>query len=1114
MRGPALSKLLLAMKMTAFFLLVGLLHVSGKAVSQKINLTAGNMPLEKVLHNIKRQTGYLFLYDDKQINRLQPVSVDLKDASLQQALDACLKGLNLSYRIVERNVIIKPLPQPAVAQAAAVAAAPPVRGTVTSSDGLPLPGVTIKIKGKPAGTVTAADGTFTLTVEEGDVLQVSFLGYQSQEVTVSGSGPLNIQLQSQEQALKDIVVVGYGVQKKVSLTSSISQVTGEDLTRRPVSNIQQALQGAAPGVTILDNGGAPGRSGATIRVRGITTFNAGATAGVSGYDLSKNEPLVIVDGIEQRLSDINPDDIESISLLKDASSTAIYGSRATNGVVMVTTKRAKAGRLAVNYNFFYALQKSINNPEMMDLESYMREQVDAYTNAGVNVPARFSEQSINNWVNATDREKYPLPNVWYQEMLRVAPQMNHSLAVAGGSENFRARMSVRYADQQGILPNFNSKLKEIRVSTDFNAPHRMKFSADGNYRNNSSLSPANESTIYQYMLHGSLWAVPKYADGTYGLSPQGANPLMFAEIGGTNRQSIDYFTGNLKGEWEIINGLKLSIQYGERFMLSSGKEYTNAYTNRDKTTNIVRTVANNTLTETRNTLREYTLNNLLTYEKDFGGHNLKALAGYSQIGNTQTRLSAYRERFYNNDLGSIGQGANDGTKSNNGSDATFGLRSYFSRVNYSYRDKYLLEANARYDGSSRFTGSKQYGFFPSFSAGWRLSEESFWAPLKTVAGNVKLRGSWGVTGNQSVDLYSFYESLVLSSYTFGGAAVNGYRQLVLANPGLGWESTTQTDIGLDATLFKDKLSLTVDYYKKVTDDILLNLPIPSAVGLAAPPQNAGVVENKGLEVSLNYRNQAGALRYNLGGNFSINQNKVTDLKGTGPYITGSDTDPRYIIRVGLPINTLWGYTSDGLFQTQDEIDRYPHYAINTKPGDVKYIDRNNDGKIDAGDMAAIGNSFPKYTFAFNAGLEYKGFELNALFQGVADVDARLSGALAEMGVQEGFVSDIFTNNYWTPDRTNARFPRPVKSDLRNVMTSDRLVIDGSYLRLKNIQLLYTLPQQWTRNVLNSVKVYVAATNLFTISKLNEWNLDPEAGSGRLQYYPQTALYTIGCNIQF
>jgi len=675
-------------------------------------------------------------------------------------------------------------------------------------------------------------------------------------------------------------------------------------------------------------------------------------------------------------------------------------------------------------------------------------------------------------------------------------------------------MSVRYSDQDGIITNFNNKLKEVRVSTDFNASHRMKFSADANYRNSASLTPTNESSIYQYMLHGSLWAVPKYADGSYGLSPQGANPLMFAEIGGKNRQAIDYFTGNLKGEWEIIDGLKLSIQYGERFMLTGIKDYANAYTVKDKMTNIVRTVANNTLTETRNTLREYTLNNLLSYDKKMGNHNLRVLLGYSQIGNEQSNLSAYRERFYNNDQGSISQGADDGTKSNSGNDAAFGLRSYFSRVNYSYKDKYLLEANARYDGSSRFTGDKRYGFYPSFSAGWRLSEESFWAAIKPVVGDFKVRGSWGVTGNQSVGLYSFYEALYLSSYTFGGAAASGYRQTTLSNKDLGWESTRQTDIGFDASLLKDRLSVTFDYYKKVTNDILLNLPIPTVVGLTPPPQNAGAVENKGMELSLNYRNNSGALHYGFGGNFSINNNKVTDLKGTGPYITGSDTDPRYIIKVGLPINTLWGYKSDGLFQTQAEVDKYPHYAANTKPGDVKYLDLNQDGKIDAGDMTAIGNSFPKYSFAFNANLAYKGLELNVLFQGVADVDTRLSGALAEMGVQEGFVSNIFTNNYWTPEHTDARFPRPVKSDLRNVMTSDRLVIDGSYIRLKNIQLLYNLPQEWTRNLFSSVKVYVSATNLFTISKLNEWNLDPEAGSGRLQYYPQTALYTLGCNIQF
>lgn len=886
------------------------------------------------------------------------------------------------------------------------------------------------------------------------------------------------------------------------------------MARRPVSNIQQALQGLAPGVTVLDRGGAPGTSAATIRVRGITTFNINNSS-TSGYDLGKNDALVIVDGIEQRMQDINPDDIESLSVLKDAASTAIYGSRATNGVILITTKRAKAGKLTVNYNGYYAWQKSINKPRMMDIESYMREQVVAYTNAGVAVPARFTEASIQQYVNATDRYKYPMPNTWFSTMLKTAPQQNHSISLAGGNEVIKTRMSVRYQDQQGIVENYSSRLNEMRLNSDYNpAKTTLHFGGDLNYRNNYSVAPT--VAPFNTMLHGSLWAVPKYPDGTYGLSTQGNNPLMFDEIGGLSKQNIDYFTGSVKGDVELLKGLRFSSQFGARLMFTQQKNFTNSFTNTDKNTNITKTVANNSLTEVRNSLKEYTWNNLLTYEHDFGKHNLKALAGYSQIDNRQSFLSAYRERFYNNDITSIGQGSNDGTKSNSGSDVEYGLRSYFGRINYAFAEKYLLEVNGRYDGSSRFAGSKRYSFFPSFSAGWRVSQEGFFRPLLPVVNDLKVRGSYGKTGNQSVDLYSYYDALTATSYTFNGAPVQGYRQTTLANTNLGWESTTQLDLGLDAAFLDHRLSVTADYYRKLTSDILLNLDIPATVGLNAPPQNAGSVENKGVEININYNSKnTGAFRYNIGANFSYNENKVTDLKGTGPYITGSDIDPRYIIKVGLPINTLWGYQTAGLFQTQDEISKYPTLAANSKPGDVKYVDRNNDGKIDANDMTNIGISFPKYTFGLNAGFQYKGFELNLLIQGAAKVDTRLAGALAEMGNQEGFTHQIYAGNYWTPEHTNARFPRPIKYDLRNVATSDRLVIDASYVRLKNVQLGYHLPEHISKKALISRSmIYVSATNLFTISKLNEWNLDPEAESGRAVYYPQTSLFTVGLNLQF
>jgi TonB-linked SusC/RagA family outer membrane protein len=980
----------------------------------------------------------------------------------------------------------------------------------------PLEGVTVLIRGTTNQAFTDAQGAFVLKTGQQlpFKLSVSLVGYKTLELEAADS-VLNIELEAADQNLQDVVVVGYATQKKITLTSAVSQLNGAELTRRPVSNIQQALQGQLPGITVLDQGGSPGNSAATIRVRGITTFNTNSSS-TSGFNLNKNDALVIVDGAEQRLADLNPNDIESITVLKDAASTAIYGSRATNGVILVTTKQGRKGAAQFNYDGYYAWQRAVNRPVQMGIEDYMKEQQVAYSNAGLPVPSKFSDSSIAIWVNATDRYKYPLPNTWFQTMLRTAPQTSHSVSVSGGSETIRARLSMRYQDQEGIIKNYGNKIAEVRLNTDYNVSKKLSFNANVNYRYSYTHVPTVDPI--NNFLHGSLWAVPKYPNGTYGLSTQGNNPLMFDEIGGQTQDRNDYFTGIVQASWTIVKGLTLSSFFSGRAYFTQEKAFANAYTNKDSITGIVKTVANNSLTETRNNLREYTWNNLLTYQNSFGAHHVKLLAGYSQIDNVQTFLSAYRERFYNNDLQSISQGTNDATKSNSGYDAEFALRSYFGRINYDYAGKYLLEVNGRRDGSSKFTGDKQYGFFPSFSGGWVLSEEGFWARLKPAVQELKLRGSWGKTGNQSVDLYSYYPSLSLAGYDFGGQPVNGYRQTTLANKSLGWESTTQLDLGLDLAALGRKLTLTVDYYRKVTNDILLNLNIPATVGLAAPYQNAGSVENKGWEFGANYNGQSasGKFRYSIGGNFSINTNKVLDLKGTGPYITGSDIDPRYIIAQGLPINALWGYKTGGLFQTQAEIDAYKAtYAANTKPGDVKYLDLNQDGKIDANDMTVIGNSFPKYTFGLSTNFSYRNFDLNLLFQGAAKVDARISGALAEMGNQEGFTDEIYANDYWTPAHTDARFPRPVKYDLRNVATSDRLVINGSYVRLKNVQLAYNLPSALLQKMrVQKLRFYVAATNLFTISKLNEWHLDPETPSGRAVYYPQTALYTVGVNLQF
>lgn len=1097
------KKTALFMKLTSVLILGACLQASATSYAQEVSISQKNAPLEKIFREIRKQTGYNFIYTNEVLQRSSPVTLKVKNVNLKTLMDQCMINQPLSYRIDGNIVIIKPKTPSAKAITADTTIN--ISGAVKDSvSGKPMAGVTVQMRESTIGTATDEDGRFSLVLPRGAILEVSYLGYNRKTILVNGQSFLNISLSAANTGLNEVVVVGYGTQKKLSLTNSISQVEGREITKRPTYDVQQSLQGLAPGVTVLDQGGVPGRANATIRVRGVTS-------------LSNNDALVIVDGIEQRLSDINPADIASISILKDAASTSIYGSRAANGVILVTTKRGQAGKVTVNLNTSYSLQRTINNPRMMDTRDYMEEQAIAYQNAGSAVPEKFTEESIDTWVNATDRYKYPLPNTWFQTLFHVAPRFDNTLSVSGGNEKFKARLSARYMNQDGLIPNVQQNIREIRANADYKISDKISVSASVNERYDYSLTPHNIGNVLYYITSGSLWAVPKYPDGTYGLSTQGNNPLMFAELSGTDKQTTYFTIGEINASWEIIKGLKLSLQFGEHTNYYQESDYANTYTNTDSLKNITKVVTPNSLTETRTFLQEYTVNNLLNYETNIGKHGIKALLGYSEFSNQQTNISAYRQDFYNNDIHSIGQGANDGTKSNDGSNSAFGLRSFFGRFNYSYNDKYLIEANARYDGSSRFTGKNQYSFFPSFSAGWRISEENFWSSMKPAISELKLRGSWGQTGNQAVGLYSYYESLSPSTYTFGGEPITGYSPTTLSNQDITWETTDQTDIGMDIVALGN-LNLTLDYYSKRTSGILLTLPIPQTIGLAAPPQNAGVVSNKGLEIEIGYKNSVGKrFRYALNGNFTVNNNKILDLAGTGPYINGPDNglDPRYIDKVGLPIDAFWGYKTDGLFQSQEEIDNYPTYVANTKPGDVKYVDINNDGVINADDYTMIGTSFPKYTYGLNASVGYANFELNMLFQGAADVNTSLTGPMAEMGDNEGFTHEIYTNNYWTPDRPNARFPRPIKGDLHNRISSDMLMLNASYIRLKNIQLVYNLPESLMKSIfIDKASLYVSVSNLFTISPLNEWNVDPETPPGRVSNYPQTSLTTLGLNIQF
>lgn len=1081
-------------------------------LSQNITLSVENTQVRKVLSLIEKQTEIRFIYSSSSINTNHKIDLNVKNQKLDLVLKEILSPLDINYEVLENRILLKINPETKQLQSHTQEVSlekveTSIKGKVKDENGQAMPGVSISIKGTNLGTQTDITGSFSLNLQNGqNELIFSFVGYETQQFRVGNQTLIEVSLKPDVKSLDEVIVVGYGSQKKLTMTGAVTQLKGADLVSRPVSNLQQALQGQAPGLTVLDRGGEPGRSSATLRVRGITTF--------SGNSSDNSSPLIIVDGVEQTLFNLNPEDVENISILKDASSTAIYGSRAANGVVLVTTKRGKSGKIQVSYNGYYASQQSINSPENMGLEDYMRYQQLASKNSGIAIPARYTDESISTWVSSSDRDKYPLPNTWFQTVLKPAPQQSHNFSISGGNDLSKTRVSLRYLDQDGIAANYGAKIREVRINNDLSLNKKIVFSTDINYRFNQSYRPFS-TDVFNRFFHGTLFAAPKYADGTYGLSPQGFNPLMLAEKSGSNNAETHYLFGNIKLSYQILENLKFTGQVSGVLNYTETKAFQNAFTNYDAVNARTFSVANNTLTESRDRTTEITTNYLLNYSKSFKKHEILGLLGFSEIFSTASTLNAYRERFYNNSIQSISQGANDATKNNGGGEYKFGLRSTFARLNYAYDNKYLFEVNGRYDGSSRFTGDNQYSFFPSFSAAWRLTQEKFFEGL-TAINDLKIRGSWGQTGNQTVPLYSYFASLSQGSYVFGGASVPTFSQTSLADPTITWETNTQTDIGLEGQLFNNKLNFSVDYYNKRTSGILLALPLPVVTGFASSTQNAGVVDNKGWEFSLGFRENSHIIKYNVNGNLAINTNEVIDLKGAGPFINSSyDLDPRYIVKVGLPFNAHWGYKTNGYFQSASEIASYPTIATGTKPGDVKYVDLNNDGKINADDWTMIGNPFPKYTFGLTSEFSFKNLTLNILFQGAAEVDTRLSGALSEIGIFEGFTHKLVTNNYWTPENPNARFPLPRKNDQRNVNTSDRLIIDGSYVRIKNLQLLYNIPSLGLKTLgLSTAKVYVSATNLLTFSKLNEWNLDPEADSGRGTYYPQTSIYTVGLSLNF
>ncbi|AZI25530.1 TonB-dependent receptor [Pedobacter sp. G11] len=967
-----------------------------------------------------------------------------------------------------------------------------VVGVVNDAQGSPIPGASIKSKIGNKTSVTSLDGKYSVSVAENDSLTFSFIGFKSLTLAVGKRKIIDVKLISDDQRLNEVVVVGYGTQKKVNLTGAVSVVSSKDLNMRPVGQASAALQGLAPGVTVTQASGRPGGDAGTIRIRGIGTLNDA-------------NPLVLIDNVEGSLNSIDPSLIESVSVLKDAASASIYGSRAANGVILVTTKRANANSLSVSYNNYVGFQELTRLPDMVNAVDHMELTNLANVNAGAS--PTFSQAMIDNTRNGTNPDLYPNTN-WQKEVLTGSGFMqNHFITVNGGGEKVKFLASLGYFDQAGLLEVSRFKRITLRNNADIKFSDKLNLTIDLQLLSRVTKEPGRgSSSVFNQMNRIAPIFAGIFSNGSYGEGSNGNNPIAYSRPeGGLAKTSNPGASLNSTLTYKPFRWLQADVTIAPRYDQVDDNTFVTAIKTYRADGNLAFTQPALATLDVSNSRALY--NNMratLTGNISVAKHSFKLLAGASREDYTSDVLSASRNTFIFPAYPVLSTGAS-ATQQNTGTRMEWALQSFFGRFNYNYDERYLLELNGRYDGSSRFADGKKYGFFPSVSAGWRLSEEQFFEPLKNTISQLKIRASWGKLGNQNIGTYPAISSIQLGSYSFAnqiytvGALNDGANQLIT------WESTEMKDIGFDLTAFKN-FDVSFDYYDRVTDNILLRLDVPLIYGKTAPFQNAGVVRNRGWETGISYRNKIKDFNYSIGINVSDVKNKIIDLKGVSQTtITVSNE--------GSAINSLFGYESLGYFQSDAEVTGSARQIGNVKAGDIKYKDQNGDGVIDNNDRVIIGSTIPRYTYSANINLSYKGFDLGIFLQGVGKADGYLYEQSVMPFFNGGTVQEMH-KDYWTPQNPNASFPRLAFGETNNQQTSSFWLKDASYLRLKNLQLGYRLPSAAIAKIgLKGLRIYANASNLFTVDKF--WDgYDVEAPVGTGNTYPQVRVYNFGLDVNF
>ena len=1108
--GKSLTPIVKLLLMIKFItVLVCFLGFQGFAVEgaaqEKVTFQFSNTTLKKVFKAIEEQTSLRFVYNDDMLQRRERISIAAKEENWKAVMNRLATSTGLRYRLIDENLV-------------AIGAADinttyqtSIRGKVSTADGQTLQGVSVTEKGTGNGTTTNERGEFSITVKDGTALLVfSSIGYLTKELPAN-TAFLEVVLQEDLANLDEVVVVGYGTQKKVNVTGSISVVDGETLQNRPITNASQALQGVQ-GVYVNQAGGQPGADGATIRIRGMGTI--GGTGKLS--------PLVLVDGVEFSLRDVNPNDIESISVLKDAASTAIYGSRAANGVILVTTKLGRQDRTTIDYSGYAGSQSATYLPDPVDNSATFMEW---YNKAMVNQGGTpyYSEELINEFRNNPTSLIYPNTN-WMEVMFGPAAIQEHNLRFAGGSAKTRYNLSAGYLDQDGVLKGMTGAEKyslNLRVSTEVSKRFNIEGSVIGTRWDVDHPAQGIGTAMNRIMRMVPVQPVGKMENGNWPdswvLTPGQngfQNPLIWAEEA-YRTERTNRFMANLAANFTIIEGLRYqargSINYGD-FLQKNWYPEVMAYNVR---TGEPSRPWSATSTKTQRQEHDQRLNftHTLNYQQTIGSdHTINALVGHSIERYDTEFFQGSIQGFPSTDLDELNVGTDNRQVS--GTTTVDALISYFGRVQYAFRDKYLFEANSRYDGSSRFAKGNKWGFFPSFSLGWRLSEEAFLSNVSWID-ELKLRGSWGQIGNQEIGRFQYVNAVALGfGYPFGGTYYGGSAVTQYRDPSLQWETTTMTNFGLDWVLLNSKLTGEFEYFYKRTDGILREVQLPGQVGaLAGPVRNIAVVDNKGFEIGLNYTDRIGSdFSYQLGANFTRITNEVVDLNGETILSGGR------ITQEGSPIDSWYVLKTDGLFQTEEEVANYPTITDRVGPGDIKYVDLNNDGVIDGDDRYVAGNTFPEFTYGFNVGFSYKAFSLSTLWQGVGNVHVRPNNNLASpFNNGAGLTKDWITDS-WTPENPNARLPRISARNqytAENFSDSDFWLEDASYLRLKNIQLAYDFKggflERWG---LSQLRVFANAQNILTFTNVTLFDPERDITATNIDQYPSVKTITGGINLTF